>query len=110
MKKIAVLFLTLLVTAQVTAYGYTIVMHGITETEFGYVNVYDTSDRAYTMFVLENMNAGGVAAVRSNSSTSWVTKSVTGSLNPGDYPKTASISISKTVGHQHAYIETFIAR
>ncbi|MFH5834489.1 hypothetical protein ACHAL6_00255 [Proteiniclasticum sp. C24MP] len=60
MKKIAVLFLTLLVTAQVTAYGYTIVTHGIRDTSYGYVNANDDSERAYTVFVLENMNAGGV--------------------------------------------------
>ena len=110
MKKIAVLFLTLLVTAQVTAYGYTIVTHGIRHTSYGYVNANDDSERAYTVFVLENMNADGVAAVRSSSNSSWVTKSVAGTLNPGDYPMPAMISINKTTGHQHGFRESIIAR
>lgn len=100
----------LLLFSQTVAYGYNYIGHGVTNTQYGFVNAYDTSSRIYTSYTLENMNASGVAAVRNEVDTVWAVKNVYGSLNPSDDPKVVIADRSKNGNHYHAFREQIIAK
>jgi len=100
----------LLLFSQTVAYGYNYIGHSVTNTQYGFVNAYDTSSRIYTSYTLENMNASGVAAVRNEVDTVWVVKNVYGSLNPSDDPKVVIADRSKNGNHYHAFREQIIAK